>query len=34
MGDGSVHFVAETIDYKLYNALGTRDGGEPAELPE
>ncbi len=32
MGDGSVHFVSETIDYQLYNELGTRDGGEPASL--
>jgi prepilin-type N-terminal cleavage/methylation domain-containing protein len=26
MGDASVHFVSEFIDYKLYNALGTRAG--------
>jgi prepilin-type N-terminal cleavage/methylation domain-containing protein/prepilin-type processing-associated H-X9-DG protein len=26
MADGSVHFVNEFIDYKLYNALGTRAG--------
>jgi len=33
MGDGSVHFLNESIDYRLYNELGTRDGGELAELP-
>jgi prepilin-type processing-associated H-X9-DG protein len=34
MGDGSVHFLAEFIDYRLYNNLGTRDGGEVVKLPE
>lgn len=34
MGDASVHFFAESIDYKLYNALGTREGGEPVSVPE
>ena len=33
MADGSVHFVSEAIDYRLYNELGTRDGGEVASLP-
>jgi prepilin-type N-terminal cleavage/methylation domain-containing protein len=33
MGDGSVHFVGETIDYRIYNELGTRAGNEPASLP-
>jgi len=33
MGDGSVHFLTETIDYRLYNELGTRDGGEVVKLP-
>jgi len=33
MGDGSVHFFAETIDYRLYNALGSRAGGEPVSPP-
>jgi prepilin-type processing-associated H-X9-DG protein len=31
--DGSVHFLAETIDYRLYNALGTRAGMETLTLP-
>jgi prepilin-type N-terminal cleavage/methylation domain-containing protein len=34
MGDGSVHFVDELIDFRLYNNLGTRAGGELAELPQ
>jgi prepilin-type N-terminal cleavage/methylation domain-containing protein/prepilin-type processing-associated H-X9-DG protein len=33
MGDGSVRFVAEAIDYRTYNALGTRAGGEVALDP-
>lgn len=33
MGDGSVHFVADGIDYRLYNELGTRAGGEAVSLP-
>lgn len=32
MGDSSVHFVNETIDYRAYNQLGTRAGGETASL--
>jgi prepilin-type processing-associated H-X9-DG protein len=32
MGDGSVQFVQETIDYVLYNALGTRAAGDNADL--
>ena len=31
MGDGSVQFLNDTIDYRLYNALGTIAGGEVAE---
>jgi prepilin-type processing-associated H-X9-DG protein len=34
MGDGSVHFLAETIDFQLYNALGTREGAEPVAVPQ
>ena len=33
MGDGSVHFLSELIDYRLYNNLGTRAGGESIEFP-
>jgi prepilin-type N-terminal cleavage/methylation domain-containing protein len=33
MADGSVHLVNDAIDYRLYNELGTRDGGEPVQLP-
>ncbi|MFH1265042.1 MAG: H-X9-DG-CTERM domain-containing protein, partial [Planctomycetota bacterium] len=33
MGDGSVHFFSESIDYRLINGLGTRAGGEVASLP-
>lgn len=29
-GDGSVKFVSRTIDYRVYNGLGTRAGGEVA----
>jgi prepilin-type N-terminal cleavage/methylation domain-containing protein len=31
--DGSVHFLGDTIDYRLYNALGSRAGGETAAVP-
>ena len=31
MGDGSVSFVAETIDTYVYNAMGTTAGGETAQ---
>ncbi|MCE9531401.1 MAG: DUF1559 domain-containing protein, partial [Planctomycetes bacterium] len=30
MGDASVRFVMNSIDYKLYNEVGTRAGGEAA----
>ena len=33
MGDCSVHFVSESIDYRLWNELGTRSGGEVATIP-
>ncbi len=33
MGDGSVHFVSETIDHQVYANLGTRAGEEVAKLP-
>jgi len=31
MGDASVRFLEETIDYRLYNTLGTTAGGETAQ---
>ncbi|MCA9271018.1 MAG: DUF1559 domain-containing protein [Planctomycetales bacterium] len=31
--DGSVHFLPDSIDYRLYNELGTRAGGEVVTLP-
>jgi prepilin-type N-terminal cleavage/methylation domain-containing protein/prepilin-type processing-associated H-X9-DG protein len=34
MGDGSVHLFNPAIDYKLYNQLGTRAGGEAVQVPE
>jgi len=33
LADGSVRFLADTLDYKLYNELGSRAGGEPVSLP-
>ncbi|MEK6238411.1 MAG: DUF1559 domain-containing protein, partial [Planctomycetales bacterium] len=33
MGDGSTHFVLDSIDYRLYNQLGTRDGKDHVSLP-
>jgi hypothetical protein len=33
LGDGSVHFIAASIDYRLYNELGSRAGGEVVTLP-
>ncbi len=33
MGDGSVQFLDETIDFQLYNNLGTRAGGETVSFP-
>ena len=33
MGDGSVHFISESIDYRLYNELGSRAGGETVSIP-
>jgi hypothetical protein len=33
LGDGSVHFIEESIDFKLFNNFGTRAGGEIIALP-
>jgi hypothetical protein len=33
MADGSVHFFNQSIDYRLYNGLGTRAGGEVVKIP-
>jgi prepilin-type N-terminal cleavage/methylation domain-containing protein/prepilin-type processing-associated H-X9-DG protein len=33
LADGSVHFFSQAIDYRLYNELGTRAGGEVVNLP-
>ena len=33
MGDGSVHFLSEAIDFQLINSLGTRAGGELVTVP-
>lgn len=30
MADGSVRFISENVDLRVYSALGTRDGGEAA----
>jgi prepilin-type N-terminal cleavage/methylation domain-containing protein len=30
---GSVHFVSQTIDFDLYQSLGTRAGAEPVSIP-
>ena len=32
-GDGSVHFVSETIDHKTYQLLGCRNDGQAVSLP-
>ena len=31
-GDASVHFVRQNVDFKLYNWMGTRAGGETAQV--
>ena len=33
MADGSIQFISQTIDFRLYNELGTRAGGETALVP-
>ncbi len=34
MGDGSIHFVSSNIDIATWRALGTRSGGEVAQIPQ
>ncbi|HBE72071.1 MAG TPA: prepilin-type cleavage/methylation domain-containing protein [Planctomycetaceae bacterium] len=34
MGDGSIHFISESIDLGVWRALGTRAEGEVAQLPQ
>ncbi len=33
LGDGSTQFVSETIDLEIWQAVGSRDGGEVIEFP-
>lgn len=33
-GDGSVNFLSEAIDYRIYNALGGRSEGVAAQIPQ
>ncbi|HEX6961321.1 MAG TPA: DUF1559 domain-containing protein [Lacipirellula sp.] len=33
LGDGSVHFIEETIDHAAYQLLGAKNDGEATELP-
>jgi prepilin-type N-terminal cleavage/methylation domain-containing protein len=33
LGDGAVRILSQSIDYRLYCELGTRDGSEPAQVP-
>jgi hypothetical protein len=33
LGDASVRFVNQNIDYKMYNMLGSRSGGETVAVP-
>jgi prepilin-type N-terminal cleavage/methylation domain-containing protein/prepilin-type processing-associated H-X9-DG protein len=34
LADGSVHFLSEELDFKVYNALGTRAGSEVYDVVE
>lgn len=31
--DGSVHFLAQSINHMTYNQLGCRNDGQPAQIP-
>ncbi len=33
-GDGSVHFLSESIDYQNYQYLGAKADGKPAQIPD
>ncbi|MEZ6064895.1 MAG: DUF1559 domain-containing protein [Planctomycetaceae bacterium] len=33
MGDGKVNFISENVDLNVYRAIGTRQGGEVAQVP-
>jgi hypothetical protein len=33
LGDGSVHFFSENIDFNLYQNLGSINGGETVSIP-
>jgi len=33
-GDGSVHFLSDSIDYRLYQVLGSKADGETGQVPE
>jgi hypothetical protein len=33
LGDASVRFLSESLDYQLFNELGTRAEGEAAQFP-
>ncbi|QDV24304.1 DUF1559 domain-containing protein [Aureliella helgolandensis] len=34
LADGSVNFMSQSVDVLIYRALGTRNGGEVAQLPQ
>lgn len=34
IGDGSVHFISQSIDMPTFQALGSRAGGEVASIPQ
>jgi prepilin-type N-terminal cleavage/methylation domain-containing protein len=33
MGDASIHFISQTIDFNLWQALGSRNGRETVQVP-
>ena len=34
MADGTVRFISNSINVTIYQALGSRDGGESVTLPD